>query len=109
MDNSFPVAEAQLVSLFTEAVSYGIYLVTFGMCMNSLFFGRSSRRNNRNWPMIIVALTMFIFATFTAALGLKFCLDAFIFYQGPGGPQAVFFRISYWVNVMKVVVTSVFM
>lgn len=37
------------------------------------------------------------------AFGLRHNLDAFIFYNGPGGPAAEFKDIRYWVNIMKTV------
>lgn len=103
-DDSFPVDEAQIVALFMEAVAYGIYLVTFGLCVRVLFCGRrgTKRRKRYNWSLIVVAALMFIFATLDVAFGLRHNLDAFVFYRGPGGPITEFQNISYWVNVMKV-------
>ncbi|KIP05679.1 hypothetical protein PHLGIDRAFT_119583, partial [Phlebiopsis gigantea 11061_1 CR5-6] len=97
----FPVAEAQIVALFMEAVAYGLYLVTLGLCVRALFWGR--RRERRNWPLVVVAALMALFATLDVAFGLRHNLDAFIFYTGPGGADAEFEDISYWVNVMKTV------
>lgn len=97
-----PIDEAQIVALFMEAVAYGIYLVTLGMCLHALFLGNTGRKERYNWPLIVVALTMFLFATFDVAFGLRHNLDAFIFYKGSGGPTEEFKDISYWVNVMKV-------
>ena len=85
-----------------EAVAYGIYLVTLGGCIRSLFWGSSGKKERYNWPLVIVATLIFIFATFDVAFGLRHNLDAFIFYKGAGGPDAEFENISYWVNVMKV-------
>lgn len=99
---AFPVDEAQIVALFMEAVAYGIYLVTLGMCIQVLFWGRTGRKERYNWPLVAVAASMFIFATFDVSFGLRHNLDAFIFYKGSGGPDAEFEDISYWVNVMKV-------
>lgn len=99
----FPIDEAQLISLFMEAVTYGVYLVTLGMCIQALFMGSVGREGrSRNWPLIIVAAAMFVFETLNIACSLRFSLDAFIFYKGSGGPTAVFRKISYAVNVMKV-------
>lgn len=102
MADSFPVDEAQIVALFMECIAYGIYLVTLGMTIRALFWGRSGKKERYNWTLIIVAALMFIFATFDVAFGLRHNLDAFIFYKGPGGAIAEFEDISYWVNVMKV-------
>lgn len=100
--SSFPVDEAQLVALFMEAVAYGIYLVTLGICARALFWDRLGFRHAVNWPMVAVVLAMAIFATIDVALGLRHNLDAFIFYSGPGGADGEFDNISNWVNVMKV-------
>lgn len=99
---AFPVDEAHIVALFMEAVTYGVYLVTLGMCLRALFWGNTGRKKRYNWPLIVVALLMFVFSTFDVALGLRHNLDAFIYYKGPGGPIEEFKDISYWVNVMKV-------
>ena len=99
---AFPVDEAQMISLFAETVVYGIYLVTLGMCIRALFWGNHGRKRCYNWPLIIVAASMFLFATFDITFGLRHNLDAFIFYKGSGGANGEFEHISYWVNVMKV-------
>ena len=78
----------------------GIFLVTFGMCMNVLLL-RKPRGTPYKYNMIIVALLMFVFATLDVAFGLRHNLDAFIYYTGPGGAKGEFGIISYWVNVMK--------
>lgn len=99
---AFPVDEAQIVSLFMQKVAYGIYLVTFGMCIQVLFWGNSGRKKRYNWPLVAVTMSMFVFATFDVSFSLRHNLDAFIFYKGSGGANAEFEHISYWVNVMKV-------
>lgn len=101
----FPVDEAQTVALFMESVVYGIYLVTLGICVRVLFWGRAGvhTRHTINWPMVVVVALMAVFATLDVALGLRHILEAFIFYSGPGGPDAEFDDISNWVNVMKVI------
>jgi hypothetical protein len=100
---SFPVDEAQLIKVFMEAVAYGVYLVTVGMCVRALFWENIGRRRERlNWPLIVVAALMCTFATMDVSFGLRHNLDAFIFYKGSGGPNAEFEDISYWVNVMIV-------
>ncbi|THG99497.1 hypothetical protein EW026_g2856 [Hermanssonia centrifuga] len=76
------VAKAQLIDQFMTAVVYGIYLVTLGMTISVLFWGRMGQKR-RNWPLIFVMALMFIFATFDVAFGLQHNLDAFIYYTGP--------------------------
>lgn len=98
----FPVDEAQIVALFMESIAYGIYLVTLGLCARRLFWDYQGLRRTVNWPMVVVAALMSVFATLDVALGLRHNLDAFIFYSGPGGADGEFDDISNWVNVMKV-------
>ena len=99
---SLPVDEAQMVSIFTEAVVYGIYLVTCGMCVQALFWGKTGHKDKYNWPLICVAAAMFVFSTSDVAFSLRHNLIAFIYYKGAGGPDGEFEDISYWVNVMDV-------
>ena len=101
-NDKFPVDEAQLVTLFMQCIAYGIYLVTLGLCIRALFWGSTGKKDRYNWPLIVVAGFMFVFATLDVAFGLRHNLDAFIFYKGTGGANAEFEDISYWVNVMKV-------
>ena len=96
-----------------------------GLCLRVLLFERDklafkpSRRINR--PMLLAAGLMAIFSTLDGkkvkdaigialfsppmlvAFGLRHNLDAFIFYNGPGGATREFEDISYWVNNMKAV------
>lgn len=53
--------------------------------------------------MLVAAILMAIFGTLNVAFALRFNLDAFVWYKGPGGPTGKFENISYWVNVMKTV------
>lgn len=103
---AFEVAEAQIVALFMESITYGMYLVTLVICARALFFDAQGIKRILNWPMIVVMTLMAIFATLDVALGLRHNLEAFIYYSGPGGPEAEFDNISYWVNVMKTVDTQ---
>lgn len=104
---AFPISEAQLVAMFMEAVTYGIYLVTFFLCMRALLDGRDGERKHYNWPMICVVLGMFVLATLDVALTLRRALEAFVFYQGPGGATMYYERISLWSNVIQVSPTTV--
>ncbi|PSR75960.1 hypothetical protein PHLCEN_2v8765 [Hermanssonia centrifuga] len=103
---SFPVAEAQVVALFMESIAYGVYVVTLGIACRVLFFDNQGMKKRVNWSMVVVVALMAIFSTLDVSLGLRHNLDAFIFYKGPGGPDAEFDNISYWVNVMKTVDTQ---
>ncbi|KAH8105363.1 hypothetical protein BXZ70DRAFT_520696 [Cristinia sonorae] len=108
MADNFPIDVAQIVALFLESVFYGIYLVTFGLCVNVLLFSKHTRPGGRRKhrflsPFFLVALLLFIIATLDEALLLRHVLDAFVWYKGPGGAKEEFADISYWVNVMKTV------
>jgi len=105
---SFPIGEAQLVGLFMESVTYGIFLVTFGLCMQALCFEKNStfvwrRPRDIRWGMLLVAFLMFAFATMDVAFGLRHILQAFISYDGPGGPNQKFSDMSTFLNVIKTV------
>ncbi|KAM5540141.1 hypothetical protein V8D89_006281 [Ganoderma adspersum] len=102
MADAFPIDVAQLVALFLESIFYGIYLVSFGMCMYLMLVKARSRRRKRN-VFLVVALLFFVFATLDVALLLRHVLHAFIWYHGPGGAIAEFSDISYWLNAMKIV------
>ncbi|KAH8088915.1 hypothetical protein BXZ70DRAFT_899246 [Cristinia sonorae] len=100
----FPIDIAQIVALFLESIFYGIYLVTFGLCLYILLFSAHTRHRHRLLnPFLLIAIAMFTIATLDVALLLRHILDAFIYYKGPGGAQAEFADISYWVNVTKTV------
>ena len=87
---AFPVDEAQLLSLFFESVAYGIYLVTFGMCLRALLWSTAPGQPRRyNWPSIIMAGAMFVCATLDTVFNLRHNLAAFIFYKGPAVPRRI--------------------
>ncbi|KAK7035831.1 hypothetical protein R3P38DRAFT_2909264 [Favolaschia claudopus] len=102
----FPITEAQIVALFLESVFWGIYLVTFFLCIRSLLFDLNLERrrlSDLNWPMLIVTLSMCVFATLDVAVGLLHNIQAFVQYNGPGGAAEEFSHISDWVNIVKTV------
>ncbi|EJF60321.1 hypothetical protein DICSQDRAFT_171278 [Dichomitus squalens LYAD-421 SS1] len=102
MADKFPIDVAQIVALFLESMFYGLYLVSFGMCMYTMLLKSRSRHRQRT-VFLVVALLLFIFATLDVALLLRHVLDAFVWYHGPGGAIGEFSDISYWVNAMKTV------
>lgn len=103
MSDPFSLEECQLVAVFMTSVAYGVYLVTLGMCVRTLFWPQSGdRRTSINRPLAAAMVLMAVFATFEAAFTLCFALEGFIYRNGPGGPTAVFKHVSSWVNVMKV-------
>ncbi|KAF9061677.1 hypothetical protein BDP27DRAFT_1234871 [Rhodocollybia butyracea] len=102
----FDVTAAQLVAQFLECITYGIYLVTLAQCLYALLFERSHEfrlKKKINWTMLVVTLLLCVFATIDVAIGLRHNLVAFVYFQGPGGPIAVFSDISNWINIMKTV------
>ncbi|KAJ6595600.1 hypothetical protein DFH09DRAFT_973684, partial [Mycena vulgaris] len=102
----FPITEAQIVGLFLESVFWGIYLITFVLCLRSLLFTANfelKRFRDLNWPMLVVSLSMCACATLDVAVGLMHNIEAFILYKGSGGATQEFSNISDWVNVIKTV------
>ncbi|KAJ7719956.1 hypothetical protein B0H16DRAFT_1218975, partial [Mycena metata] len=102
----FPITEAQIVGLFLESVFWGIYLVTFFLCLRSLLFKANFELkwfSDLNWPMLLVTLIMCVFSTLDVAIGLMHNIQAFILYKGPGGASQELSRISDWVNIIKTV------
>ncbi|KAJ7037807.1 hypothetical protein C8F04DRAFT_1329070 [Mycena alexandri] len=100
----FPITEAQILGLFLESVFWGIYLITFFLCLRSLLFTPNyelKRFSEINWPMLVVTLLMCVLATLDVAVGLLHNIQAFVLYNGPGGPTQEFSNISDWINVVK--------
>ncbi|KAF8208494.1 hypothetical protein K438DRAFT_1812301 [Mycena galopus ATCC 62051] len=102
----FPITEAQLVGLFLESVFWGIYLVTFFLCLRALLFNAElepRRLRDLNWPMLAIVLVMGTFATLDVVIGLLHNIQAFVIFKGPGGAAGEFSNISDWVNIIKTV------
>lgn len=99
-----PVAESQLLAQFFESIFWGIYVITLGFCLTALL------RTQNRWkglseiskPMLIVTILMGCVATFDLCLTFVINLNAFVFYDGPGGPKAAFDDTSGWLDVMGV-------
>lgn len=100
------ISEAQLIALFVECILYGVFLVSLGHCLRALLFIREDVhqglkiRTNINWKLFVIALLLCLFATLDIAFGLRHCLDAFIYYDGPAEEE--FNDSANWVSVMKV-------
>ncbi|RPD65717.1 hypothetical protein L227DRAFT_560397 [Lentinus tigrinus ALCF2SS1-6] len=104
--SSFPLDTAHLVALYMQAIFYGMVLITVAYGLRVLLWSRDGHLKSRgsiNWVMVGATLAMFTIATMEIAFGFQHDLQAFIYYQGPGGPNVVFDDISNWVNVMKTV------
>ncbi|KIP07584.1 hypothetical protein PHLGIDRAFT_412628 [Phlebiopsis gigantea 11061_1 CR5-6] len=103
--SNIPVDVAQLVALFMESIFYGLYLVTFGMCMYIMLVrGRSGAR--QRGVFIAVAVSMFVVATLDVVLLLVHILYAFVWYHGPGSAIGEFLDISVWINAIRLVTYS---
>ncbi|KAJ3745163.1 hypothetical protein DFH05DRAFT_1492632 [Lentinula detonsa] len=112
-DADFPVDTAQIVALFMESVTYGVFLTTFMMCLHGLLYSPTHRFHLKpyfkvNHRMLIAAYLMFIFASLDVAFGLCHNINAFVTMNGNGlnGPEnaeKVFGDMGNWLNVMKFV------
>ncbi|KAF9814806.1 hypothetical protein IEO21_04914 [Rhodonia placenta] len=99
--STFPIAEAQLVALFMQSVTYGIHAVTFSVCIWKLIDKLRSGKGHVNWPWIFVAVALFTIGTVDVSFNLYHNLSAFILYKGPGGAEEEFMAFSSWINVMR--------
>jgi hypothetical protein len=102
--SNFPVTEAQLVSLFTEAVFYGISVATFGECLRALVGNGHTFRASSLARRVFLVVTVIMFIVSTADIGLllRHILDAFIFFKGAGGATEKFGQINNPINVARV-------
>ncbi|KAJ4478367.1 hypothetical protein J3R30DRAFT_2893468 [Lentinula aciculospora] len=108
----FSIDTAQIVALFMESVTYGVFLTTFLMCLHGLLYSPTHRFHLKpfckvNYCMLIAALLMFTFASLDVAFGLCHNINAFVTLNGDGnGPEnaeEVFNNVGNWINVMKFV------
>ncbi|KAF9484174.1 hypothetical protein BDN70DRAFT_181315 [Pholiota conissans] len=93
---------AQLAGLFVESIFYGIYLVTFGYCLQALFRKQCGWRSlsELNLGSVFVALSLFCIGTINLALAFyriqdiqKFAFDTSTSIQEYAGKP--------WVNIVK--------
>lgn len=90
---------AQLASLFVESVFYGVYLVTFGYCLQALFRTPSGwkRPDKIKFVPLFVALSLFCTGTINLVFG---------FYQILDVQEHRVSNVGYlgkpWVNIVKV-------
>ncbi|OSX62655.1 hypothetical protein POSPLADRAFT_1039690 [Postia placenta MAD-698-R-SB12] len=99
--SAFPITEAQIVSLFMESVGFGLHIATFIVCLRTLLGNSRGVRKPINWPLLCIAISLFIVGAYDVALSLYHIIVAFVLYQGPGGAAASLDHISNWVNVFK--------
>jgi hypothetical protein len=89
---------AQLATAFVGCFLYGISLVTLGLTLRVLLTEESGRlrtRSQTNW--ITVSVSVILLLNSTLDLGTD-VIDAFVVYNGPGGPAHVFMEGSGWRN-----------
>ncbi|KAF7352266.1 hypothetical protein MVEN_01190300 [Mycena venus] len=98
-------AESQLLAQFLECIFWGLNIVTLGFCLQALLRtqNRWKRAEEISKPMLCVAIFMGCVATFDMCLTFVINLNAFVFYDGPGGPKAAFDNTSGWLDVMGTV------
>ncbi|KZS91272.1 hypothetical protein SISNIDRAFT_456879 [Sistotremastrum niveocremeum HHB9708] len=80
----FNIDKAELVSIFVEALLYGIFVVLFIAAVWILLFRRSTDHVNK--PMLVAAILMFIFATTHLITNFTRIIDAFIHDRVTPGP-----------------------
>ncbi|KAJ7907203.1 hypothetical protein B0H13DRAFT_2332589 [Mycena leptocephala] len=97
------LTDAETYGLFFESVFYGVYLVTCGFCVRTLFTTQTGLKRLRdlNWPMIVVAFLLFGIATVDAVLQFTRNLHTFQIADGPTDAANDFSAISDPVNVVK--------
>lgn len=98
-------AEAQLPAFMVESIFYGIYLITFFVCLQGLLWdskGNWKPFRNINILMIIVVLLLFISSSMNLALALVRSMRYFVY--GPeSDKEDKNQRLGeIWVNVLKV-------
>ena len=102
IDMAFPLAEAQLTSLFLQSIAHGIHFATFAMCM--CVWHTHGIAHQASGRLLWMAVAIFVFLLCTVDLGFGFYHDvnAFVLYQGPGGPTEAFEELSSWLDVIRV-------
>ncbi|KAJ8488385.1 hypothetical protein ONZ45_g13973 [Pleurotus djamor] len=104
--SKFPVTEARIVGFFLECTAFGIFLITFPLCMRALLWHQGKMRSlgSVNWPMFVAAILLAVFVTFDVIITLIWLVKAFVLNNHDGdAAQQVFTDISNWINVMRTV------
>ncbi|KAI0044744.1 hypothetical protein FA95DRAFT_219039 [Auriscalpium vulgare] len=87
-----PIDVATLWSLLCSSIFYGVHVVTFGNAVWVMIIKR--RRQARRPHLIGVAFVLFAIGTAYLALAFRRILNAFVFFQGPGGAKGQLEQIS---------------
>ncbi|KAF8997200.1 hypothetical protein BDQ17DRAFT_1309908 [Cyathus striatus] len=97
----FSLPAAELAGVFIEIYFYGLNSISFAFCLHSLLTtgGRRRRRDEINWIMLIIGCILFFVASLDIFVAFARCLQAFVFYNGPGGPTAVFSELENWTTL----------
>ncbi|KAJ7255197.1 hypothetical protein C8J57DRAFT_1655917 [Mycena rebaudengoi] len=84
---------ARLIALFVCCVLYGVLLTTFFLSIRSLLFSANQNkihlksRRDIKYPIVAATVLMFFISTFSVVMSLQDVLEAFIYYDGPGGAR----------------------
>ena len=104
--SSFPIDEARLVAFFLESSTWGIQLVTYVFCVWTLTqSNRASKRPLVNTPFLY-ASALIVIGTVHTSFAFYHILQAFVYFKGRGGADAVFNQLSSYVTVVEVCVIS---
>ena len=95
---AFPITEAQLIELFVGAVLFGLHMTSTGSCIYTLV----SQKKPNTSRTVALSLILLINAAFDVSLQFYDILQAFVFYNGPGGAADEFEHASSWLNISKV-------
>lgn len=104
VEEETPITSAQLAGHISELLFYGIYLVTWCFCANTLLFsGRGSRErwlrlHEIHWVTVGIALSLFFVCTFNVATGSVLLIHAFAVSQNPATDL---FKVD-WISTARV-------
>lgn len=102
-----PLTAAQLMGNTFETLFYGIYVVTFGFCTQTLFLTGSGAEERWlapreiHWIMAFTMLAFFVICTFNVAIG--FLYNSYVFTKNTPDGSLVFLGSSNinWINTVR--------
>jgi len=100
-EDTFPLIEAQIITTWMGAVSFGIMLVSSFICVRCLLSSDSALKPISFRILLSVAILMALIDGLATSLQLRHTLDAFVYYQGPGGPLELLNDRRSWINFVK--------
>lgn len=83
-----PIAAAYLVAQFIGCILFGLSVATFALAIQSLCDGPFSKLTKVRWALLGVCTAMFVIGAVSVGQMLRHVLNAFVFYDGPGGAAA---------------------